>query len=250
MGFLVTCEHGSDVVPEPFAELLPTERTGSSYVCRTGYDVGAREVSRLFAKHLGCPRVAAAYSPLVVDCNRPAHHRAVFSPPMRQLPLARREQILHDVHGVHQQRVRTAINAQLRAERPVIHLAIHSFAPFEPGAEAAAAHQRCDGARRTDLGLLYDPNRPLERDLCGDWYATLYESLPMLRVRRNYPIRGTRNGLTTSLRQLYPPDQYLGIELQLNQAWCARPLRVSRNVVSGIVQGLIELCRHEQRFAA
>jgi predicted N-formylglutamate amidohydrolase len=250
MGYIVTCEHGSDAVPEPLAELLSAERLGGAYVCRHGYDVGAREVSKVFAKRLGCPRIAAPFSPLVVDCNRPARHRAIFSNAMRQLPLHRREELLHDVHAAHQQRVRAAIASQLRSDDRVIHLAIHSFAPFEPGAAVGSMKERCRVARRTDLGLLYDPSRPLERDLCADWYASLHDSLPMLRVRRNYPVRGTRDGLTTALRQECPADCYLGIELQLNQAWCARPLRVSRHVVLGIVESLIELCSQEQRFVA
>jgi predicted N-formylglutamate amidohydrolase len=250
MGYLVTCEHGANAVPEPLAEMLGAEKVGRAYICHSGYDVGAREVSRLFAKQLGCTRIAAEFSPLVVDCNRPAQHRAVFSPAMRKAPKEQRQQILRDIHAVHQQRVRAAITKQLRTEGRVIHLAVHSFAPFDPDAVVRSVKRRCEKARRTDLGLLYDPARPLERELCSDWYAELYDTLPMLRVRRNYPIRGNRDGLTTSLRQEYPPERYLGIELQLNQAWCARPLRVSRHVLLGIVAALAELCRQDQRFAA
>lgn len=250
MGYLVTCEHGGSAVPEPLAALLGAEKIGRAYVCRSGYDVGAREVSRSFARQLACPRIAAEFSPLVVDCNRPAHHRSVFSPAMRKLPREQRQQVLRDIHAVHQERVRSAISNQLRTDSRVIHLAVHSFAPFDPEAAVTSVKRRCDKARRTDLGLLYDPARPLERELCSDWYAELYDTLPMLKVRRNYPIRGNREGLTTSLRHEFPPDRYLGIELQLNQAWCARPLRVSRHVVSGIVASLAELCRHDQRFAA
>jgi hypothetical protein len=78
----------------------------------------------------------------------------------------------------------------------------------------------------------------------------LLDRLPMIRVRRNYPMRGTREGLTQSLRREFPPESYLGIELQMNQAWCARELLISRHVLDGIIDRLTELCGVDQSFAA
>jgi hypothetical protein len=38
-----------------------------------------------------------------------------------------------------------------------------------------------------------------------------------LRVRRNYPYAGKGDGLTRHLRRRFPPREYVGIELEVNQ---------------------------------
>jgi len=250
MGYLVTCEHGSSQVPRSLASHFSAQESDTRFLCMDGFDIGARQVARHFAKRLACASVEAKYSPVVIDCNRPVTNRLLFSPLARQLPQEVRHSLIQEVHGVHQKRIRAIIDHQQRCGEQTIHLAIHSFAPFEPGRVPSESNRRCDWARRTDLGLLYDPSRSLERDLCAHWYDSLFDRLPMIRVRRNYPMRGTREGLTQTLRRVYPPDSYLGIELQMNQAWCARELSISRHVLDGIIDSLTELCGLDQSFAA
>lgn len=250
MGYLVTCEHGSNRVPRSLASYFGAQESDSRFVCISGFDVGARPVARHIATRLGCAAVEAKYSPIVIDCNRPATHRLLFSSLARQIPMQGRQALIQEVHSVHHKRVRSLIDHQQRCGEQTIHLAIHSFAPFEPGKKAQGDDHRCDSARRTDLGLLYDPSRGLERDLCAHWYECLFDRLPMIRVRRNYPMRGTREGLTKTLRRDYPADSYLGIELQMNQAWCTRELSISRHVLNGIIDSLTDLCGQDQSFAA
>lgn len=250
MGYLVTCEHGSERVPNWLANYFCASQPDSPRVCTQGYDVGARQVARHFAARLGCVSVEAPYNPIVIDCNRPANHRHLFSSLARRIPQPDRERLIQETHTVHHDRIRTVIEHFQRRGEQTIHLAIHSFAPFEPGKNGVGTDQRCESARRTDLGLLYDPSRQLERDLCAHWYESLFYRLPMLRVRRNYPMRGTREGLTQMLRREYPSEAYLGIELQMNQAWCARELSISRHVLDGIIESLTELCGCDQSFAA
>jgi predicted N-formylglutamate amidohydrolase len=237
-------------VPRRLASYFNAQESDSQFVCRDGFDVGARPVARHFAMRLGCPLVEAKYSPIVIDCNRPATHRLLFSPLARRIPAHDRQVLTQEVHSVHHKRVRALLDHQQRCGEQTIHLAIHSFAPFDPGSNKVGHQRRCDSARRTDLGLLYDPSRDLERDLCAHWCDVLFERVPMIRVRRNYPMRGTREGLTQSLRREYPADAYLGIELQMNQAWCARELSISRHVLDGIIDSLTELCGLDQSFAA
>ncbi len=249
MGFLITNEHGSDRVPPDLAKLLGAVGKNGHFMLDSGFDIGASEVARIFASELSCPLVEATYHPAVVDCNRPVGHRGLFSAPMRKAPDKLREGLIEEVHNRHWTRIYGLLDEQIRCDGQVIHLAIHSFAPFDPVA-AARGERGAGTARRTDLGLLYDPTRHLERTLCEGWAWKMYETLPMLRVRRNYPIRGIRDGLTKRLRQAYSAEQYLGIELQLNQAWCARHLPISRQTVIGIVAALVSLCDQESSYAA
>jgi predicted N-formylglutamate amidohydrolase len=90
--------------------------------------------------------------------------------------------------------------------RRVIHLSSHTFTPELHGK-----------VRRADVGLLYDPGRPGEVELCSRWKTSLAASAPALRVRRNYPYAGKGDGLTSFLRRRFPPGAYIGIELEINQ---------------------------------
>jgi predicted N-formylglutamate amidohydrolase len=77
---------------------------------------------------------------------------------------------------------------------------------------------------RVDVGVLYDPARALERALA----LCLVDALKAsgFHVRRNYPYRGTSDGLTTHCRRIFPPDAYLGIEFEINQRIIGRRDRI------------------------
>jgi hypothetical protein len=68
------------------------------------------------------------------------------------------------------------------------------------------------------VGLLYNPGRRGEAELCARWKSSLEELAPQLRVRRNYPYAGKGDGLTSYLRQRFAPVAYVGIELEINQS--------------------------------
>ena len=90
--------------------------------------------------------------------------------------------------------------------RRVIHVSSHSFTPVLDGK-----------VRRADVGLLYDPGRRGEAELCARWKASLAAFAPELRVRRNYPYAGKGDGLTSHLRLRFAQSAYVGIELEVNQ---------------------------------
>ncbi|OYV16416.1 MAG: N-formylglutamate amidohydrolase, partial [Methylococcaceae bacterium NSP1-1] len=77
--------------------------------------------------------------------------------------------------------------------------------------------------RNADIGLLYDPARPGEVDLCERWKTELKVCAPSLRVRRNYPYAGKDDGLTAWFRRRLSPGAYVGIELEINQKHVIRP---------------------------
>ena len=64
--------------------------------------------------------------------------------------------------------------------------------------------------------LPVDPRRRPERELCAAWQAR-FRQLSDLRIRKNYPYRGSADGLTTYLRTRFAERDYLGIELEVNQ---------------------------------
>jgi len=83
---------------------------------------------------------------------------------------------------------------------------VHSFTPRLRG-----------HTRNADIGLLYDPARPVEQGFCREWAQRMGDE-GCFRVRLNYPYRGTSDGFVTALRRELPASGYLGIEIEINQA--------------------------------
>ena len=108
--------------------------------------------------------------------------------------------------------------------------------------------------RRADVGLLYDPARQREADLCARWKASLAVIAPEIRVRRNYPYAGKADGLTSALRVSFPGDAYIGIELEINQQIVLAAGRRWTALRSALIDSLRIACagsaRRGERFAS
>jgi predicted N-formylglutamate amidohydrolase len=157
------------------------------------------------ANALGAPLLVVTTSRLLIDLNRSRGHRALFSTYSATLPAQARLELLASVHAPHREAVAAAVATTIRQAGRCVHVAVHSFTPVLAG-------QR----RNADIGLLYDPRRRVEAELCRRWQRGLTAS--GLRVRRNYPYRGIADGLTTSLRHELEDPVYAGVELELNQS--------------------------------
>ena len=92
----------------------------------------------------------------------------------------------------------------------IVHLGIHSFTPVLNGK-----------VRNTDIGILYDPARPQERTYANVIKAEIKRLYPAMKVRFNYPYKGTSDGLTTTLRKKFGA-RYAGIEIEINQKFFQR----------------------------
>jgi len=202
--FLVTCEHGGNRIPTRYrglfhgqAALLGTHR---------GYDAGALVMARQLARALHAPLVTSTVSRLLVDLNRSIGHPKIFSAASRAAPVAVRAKIVEQHYLPYREEVERLVRRSVSRGRRVIHISSHSFTPELDGK-----------VRRADVGLLYDPARSGEADLCTRWKALLAALAPALRVRRNYPYAGRGDGLTRHLRLRFSDSAYVGIELEVNQ---------------------------------
>jgi predicted N-formylglutamate amidohydrolase len=115
--------------------------------------------------------------------------------------------MLRDHYLPHRTQVECLVAAAVSRGRRVVHISSHSFTPRLHGQ-----------VRRADVGLLYDPARKGEVGLSALWQGALKRAAPDLRIRRNYPYAGKNDGLTSHLRLRHPPAEYVGIELEINQA--------------------------------
>jgi predicted N-formylglutamate amidohydrolase len=207
---IVTCEHGGNRVPPAYHALFRGhERLLASH---RGWDPGALLAARGIAKALGAPLVFSRVTRLLVDLNRSPGHPALFSKVIAGCTAAERARIRARHYDPYRARVEEMMAGAIRSGRRVLHLSVHSFTPRLGGE-----------TRNADIGLLYDPMRERERQWCEALRRRLLALDPGLRVRRNYPYRGTADGFTTALRRRFPARSYAGIEIEISQKHAARP---------------------------
>ncbi len=204
---IVSCEHATNHLPDQYRPFLAgcVEQLNS----HKGFDQGALDFAGLLAARFSVPLYAGIVTRLLVDLNRSlANHRTPPIPFGYDLPFALQQEILSRYYHPYRRQVEEAIESNLGHDKTVLHLSVHSFTPVMN-----------DVPRTADIGFLYDPRRPREKEFCGKWRARLAARDERRRLRRNYPYRGISDGFVTALRKKYPEDRYLGIELEINQIY-------------------------------
>ena len=202
---MVSCEHGGNQIPPNYRALFRGQE--ELLASHLGYDRGALPLARQLAADLAAPLEFAETTRLLVDLNRGRKSPCLFSEPTRDMTVAEQNQLLL-LHYLPYRAAMTGRVSKLIADgAQVLHLSVHSFTPCFQGK-----------VRHAKLGLLYDPVRNEEKRFSQAWKRLLKQYSPDLRVRCNYPYRGTADGLTRSLRQKFGQSDYLGIELEVNQA--------------------------------
>lgn len=202
--FLITCEHGGNAIPAPYRPLFREQQ--ALLDSHWGWDPGALVMARALADAWQAPIVASTTSRLLIDLNRSIGHPQLFSIATRAASAQTLAQIIEQHYRPYRDEVEQLVGQAVSRGDRVIHLSSHSFTPELNGK-----------VRRADVGLLYDPRRRGEVELCGRWKEVLTASAPHLRVRRNYPYAGKDDGLTAHLRRRFAENDYVGIELEINQ---------------------------------
>lgn len=206
---ILTCEHASNNIPAPYSELFADAQ--NQLDSHQGWDIGAPEVVNALGKHLGIAPHMGAYSRLLVDLNRSPDHFRLFSRYTKMFSREQRDEISQLYYRPYRDAVHQNVIDISKNERAV-HLSIHSFTP------------QLDGVvRQCDIGLLYDPSRPLESEMAKRLQEDLGELMPSLRVRRNYPYNGIQDGIIPRLRKSFDADNYFGLEIEMNQALFEQP---------------------------
>ncbi len=203
-GLLITCEHAVNTVPDRYAALFTNKQKMLSG--HRGYDIGALELAREISTKLASPIFSGEATRLLIDLNRSENNRALFSDAARSLPEGERREIFARYYLPYRDSVLRSLEKLVKTHGRVLHLSVHSYTPVLHGVR-----------RMADIGLLYDPSREHEKRFCVTLRGELLDRMPSLGVRRNYPYRGTADGLTTFLRRRFPGEAYLGIELEINQ---------------------------------
>ncbi|MEO7727444.1 MAG: N-formylglutamate amidohydrolase [Burkholderiales bacterium] len=222
---LVTCEHGGNQVPLRYRPLF--RGLQKSLRTHAGYDAGALRMAREMAAAFAAPLVASTVTRLLVDLNRSLGHARLHAQTVRAARHEERARIIADHYLPYRTRAENFVGKAIARGRRVVHISSHSFTPELNGK-----------VRTADVGLLYDPARPGEVQLCERWKAALERDMPQLRVRRNYPYAGKGDGLTRHLRSRYRPAAYIGVELEINQAIAGGPPRRWNALRAAIIDAL------------
>lgn len=202
--WIISCEHGGNFIPAAYkhyfaaaAAVLQTHR---------GWDPGALSLYEKLSP-LADFTLSSTVSRLLVELNRSLHHPKLFSSYSGRLSNEEKQEVLQQYYLPYRNSLEETIRQFLLEGTTVYHLSIHSFTPELNGE-----------IRNADIGLLYDPARSLEKAFSYDFKQMLKQHLPQMRVRFNYPYLGKADGFTTYLRRQFP-ENYAGVELELNQQW-------------------------------
>lgn len=225
---IFSCEHGGNQIPAAWHHLFAgAEAAVDSH---RGWDPGALECAKRLAAKLDRPLISSSTSRLLVDLNRSLHHRALFSAYSRLLPVTARQAIIRHYYLPYRSRLQQEVASLAKQRTFVLHLSIHSFTPVLNQIK-----------RNADIGLLYDPQRGHERAFALRLRDCLHALDCELSIRRNYPYRGSADGVTTDLRKHYSPAHYAGLELEINQKYPLGSDRyVWRRLKNTITQALIK----------
>jgi predicted N-formylglutamate amidohydrolase len=232
-GLVITCEHGGNRIPKPYRDLFHTHQVLLN--SHRGFDFGALIMARALATAFAAPLVASTVSRLLVDLNRSVGHPHLHSEATRNTLVEVRQRIVKHYYQPYRAQAERLVRQAIADRGQVIHLSSHSFTPELDGK-----------VRNADIGLLYDPTRPGEADLCERWKLALKACAPNLRVRHNYPYAGKGDGLTSWFRQRLPPGAYVGIELEINQKHIIRAGRdwtaLRKVIVESLCRALVSRC--------
>ncbi|MCM4158951.1 N-formylglutamate amidohydrolase [Antarcticibacterium flavum] len=204
MKVVLTCEHGGNNIPGDFAGLF----NGKEEVLNShrGYDPGALELF-MQLKDLADYSFYSTTSRLLVELNRSPHNRQLFSEFTKPLSRDVKQRIMQDHYFFYRDKIEQLIQREISQGEKVLHISVHTFTPVLNAK-----------VRNADVGLLFDPSKALEKDFVRIWKFNFKKIAPGLNIRFNYPYLGRDDGFTTYLRKKNPTN-YLGIELEVNQAF-------------------------------
>ena len=209
MKLVLTCEHGGNLIPENYQnyfkdnlDILKTHR---------GYDLGALDIFNSL-KPLAYFSKFSKTSRLLIELNRSLHHHNLFSEFTKNLPESEKDALIKGYYLIYRNEVKSIIKSLIDSNENVVHISVHSFTPILNAVE-----------RHCDIGLLFDSRIKKEKDFCKLIKNQITTLNPGLNVRYNHPYLGSADGFASYLRKQFP-ENYIGIELEVNQKFTSQNL--------------------------
>ncbi len=198
-GFLLVCEHASNCLPGALGDLGLSPELLDSHIA---WDPGALSVATTLARLLDSPLVAARFSRLAYDCNRPpeaedaiAAKSEIFDIPGNAgLNAAARAERAHALYWPFRALLSETIDSRLS---PAI-VTVHSFTPVYRGVP-----------RAVELGVLHDADARL-----ADAVLAIAPDETSLVTARNQPY-GPEDGVTHTLKMHALPANLPNVMLEI-----------------------------------
>jgi predicted N-formylglutamate amidohydrolase len=217
---LVSCEHASKAIPTSYRQLGLSRAQLDLHIA---WDPGAAIIARIVARRLESPCHLGRWSRLLVDLNRSLGHAKLMAPDSFGIRIpgnatispAEYERRLRLYYFPYRDPAVEDVLRIVRKNGACLHLSIHSFTPRVGRT-----------VRNTDVGLLYDPAHAGEAAFARRLRSRI--EAHGLRVRMNYPYRGTTDGFTTALRSRLSSRRYAALEIETNQALVRSPAGARR----------------------
>ena len=155
---VLTCDHAGRAIPRQLAGLGLSEDELATHVA---WDLGVAELGRRLSARLDACLIAASYSRLVIDANRPPGSPDSIATLSERTRIAANEGLSADdlrrreteVFQPYHQRIREQLDARTASGCPSALIALHSFTPVYLG-EARRWHAGVLYGRDPRLGLL------------------------------------------------------------------------------------------------
>ncbi|CEG58104.1 N-formylglutamate amidohydrolase [Legionella fallonii] len=202
---VISCEHAVDTVPGQYLPLFASFKP--LLASHRGIDFGALTIAEYLTKQIPSDFIKATCTRLLIDCNKSINHPRCFSEVTQNLSTEEKQKIMDNYYWPFRLQTMDIIKHHIEHGSQVLHLSVHSFTPILNGI-----------ARNADIGILYDPQRSSEKRLASQWRAELKKLAPEYKIRMNYPYKGISDGFTRMMRKQYTDMEYIGIELESNQA--------------------------------
>lgn len=202
--FILTCEHAGNEIPANLDHLFKGHE--EVLYSHKAIDFGALRLAKHLETVLELPLYFSTVSRLVVEANRSLDNDALFSEYSKKLSAPEKQAVLEAYYYPHRHQVTEKIEAEIAQGNQVCQLAIHTFTPVMDG-----------NVRKADIGILFDPEQPLEHTLAVQLQQNLLHQNIERKVLFNSPYLGTDDGFPPYLRKKFLKEQYAGFELEINQ---------------------------------
>jgi len=222
-----SCEHGGNEIPENYQILFKNAKAALN--SHRGLDYGTLDLFK-FCLDLGDYSKSNKVSRLLIEVNRSKHHPKLFSEFSKTLSKKEKSILINEIYDPYRKELEKVILNFISSGEKVLHLSFHSFTPVLDGQK-----------RNADIGLLYDPSRNSEKLISKQFRKLITRELPSFKIRYNYPYLGKADGFTSYLRNRFP-DNYSGIELEINQKYSEENI-FKKDLKKAIYNAILELSK-------
>ena len=199
--FLLTCDHASARIPRGLGDLGVAEADRLRHI---GWDIGALTMAHALSDRLDATLVAAGYSRLVIDLNRPPGAPDRFPevsdgtaiPGNRDLTDAARAGRVAELFEPYHGTIGSLLDARREAGRPTFLACVHSFTPRMRGQDRPWHVGACHGtdavmarllaaALRRDPALVVGVNEPYSCSRSSDYAVPVHgedRGLPVVLI--------------------------------------------------------------------